>query len=68
MVYNIFMSKTIISVAVQLLALLLPVIGVTVGTEQLTSTIQTVVLIVTSLVIYISRINKGDVNPLGKRK
>lgn len=62
------MSTTIIAVIVNLLAAILPKIGVQVGTEALTSTIQTLVLIVSGLWVWYQRVQKGDVSPLGLRK
>lgn len=62
------MSKTIVSVAVSLLATLLPKIGVDIGSAELTSTIQTLVVVVSGVIIWIERVRKGDVSPLGLRK
>ena len=62
------MSKTIVSVAVTLLATLLPKIGVDIGSAELTSTIQTLVVVVSGVIIWIERVRKGDVSPLGLRK
>lgn len=62
------MSKTIISVFVLLLAQILPLIGVEIGSEQLTQVAQTVLTIVSGVVIYFSRLSNGDVTPVGARK
>lgn len=62
------MSQTIIAVFIQLLTFILPSIGVTVGSDQLTQTIQTVVAIVTGIWIYARRVQAGDVTKLGVRK
>jgi hypothetical protein len=69
------MSGTITIVIVQLLTLGLPMLGVTVGTEQLTNAVQTIILVVTGLVIWYkrTRLQKapggyGDVGYSGMRK
>lgn len=62
------MSTTIISVVVNLLSMLLPTIGVEVGSEELTQTIQVIVAVVTGVWIWIERVKKGGVNALGVRK
>jgi len=62
------MSTTIASVFVLLATQLLPLIGVTVGSEQLTTTIQTLVAIGTGVWIWIQRVKVGDVGVLGGRK
>lgn len=61
-------STTIIAVVVQLLAVLLPLIGIEVGTEQLTTTAQTIVVIGSGLWIWKERVARGDVTFAGKRK
>jgi EamA domain-containing membrane protein RarD len=62
------MSQTILAVFVQLLTIGLPMIGVTLGTEQITSFAQVAILIATSLWIYVRRQQAGGVTPLGHRK
>lgn len=62
------MSQTIISVIVQLLTIGLPMIGVNAGSEQLTGTIQTIVLVATGIYIWYRRVRAGDVNAAGIRK
>lgn len=62
------MSTTIISVFVLLATQLLPVIGVTIGSEQLTTTIQTLFAIGTGIWIWIQRVKVGDIGVLGGRK
>lgn len=62
------MSTTIIAVIVQLLSLGLPKLGITVGSEELTGTLQTIVLIGSGLWIWYRRTQKGDVSGLGVRK
>lgn len=62
------MSTTIVAVIVNLLSVGLPYIGVTVGSDQLTGTIQTLVAIATGLWIWYQRVKRGDVTASGIRK
>jgi len=62
------MSSTIGAVLLQILAVVLPWFGITVGTEALTTTIQTFVLIAGGLWIWFERVKRGDVNLFGVRK
>ncbi len=62
------MSQTIVSVLIQLLTIGLPMIGVNAGSEQLTTTIQTVIMVATGLYIWYRRTQVGDVNAAGLRK
>ena len=61
------MSKIIASAAISLLAIGLPIIGVNVGSEQLTVTVQTIIVVVAQLWIWVSRVNMGGVNLAGIR-
>ncbi len=62
------MSQTILAIIVQLLTLGLPMIGVTVGNDQLTSTIQTLILVVSGIYIWVRRVQAGGVTAAGLRK
>lgn len=62
------MSTTIIAVVTNLLVTILPLMGVTVGSDSLTTTIQTVVAVGTGVWIYIERVKRGDVTLVGFRK
>lgn len=62
------MSTTISAVIINLLATVLPLLGVTVGTESLTTTLQTLVAIATGVWIWYQRVQRGDVNVAGVRK
>lgn len=62
------MSTTIVAVFVQLLTIILPMFGLSIGSAELTGTIQTLVLIVTGLWIWIRRVRVGDVGVMGARK
>lgn len=62
------MSQTIVSVFVILLSQILPKVGVEVGSDQLTTTVSTVITIIATLWIWIRRVNKNtDVNAIGKK-
>ena len=69
------MSSTIAAVIINLLTVVLPLIGVTVGSEQLTTAVQVIVAIVTGAWIWYQRTTLqvapsgvGDVTALGLRK
>ncbi len=62
------MSNIIVATFINLAVTVLPLIGVDVGSEQLTNTIQTVVAILTGIWIWIRRVQMGDVNVAGIRK
>ena len=61
------MSTTIPAIIINLLAVILPLMGVTVGSDALTTTVQTVIAIGTGLWIWIARVKKGDINILGAK-
>lgn len=61
------MSQTITAVILQLLTIGLPLIGVTVGTDQLTGAVQVIILVASGVWIWVRRVQVGDVNALGKR-
>ena len=62
------MSTTIIAVIVNLLAVVLPNLGITIGNEALTTTAQTVLAIATGLWIWAQRYRMGGINIAGLRK
>ncbi len=69
------MSTTISAVILNLLVMLLPYLGITVGSDQLTNAVQTIVVIVTGAWIWYQRTKlqkavagNGDVTALGVRK
>lgn len=61
-------STTYIAVIVNLLATFLPKLGIDVGSEQLTSFIQTLIALGSGLWILYKRHQQGDVTIVGKRK
>lgn len=61
-------SQTYIAVAVNVLTIVLPRLGIELGSEELTTTIQTVVAIVTGIWILLRRYRQGDITIAGIRK
>ena len=59
-------SPTYISALIAVLAQILPLIGIEVGSEQLMDAITTILTIVAGLVIMYRRIAKGDVTLFGQ--
>ena len=69
------MSTQVIAVIITLLANLLPMVGVNVGSEDLTKTAQVLITVISGLWIWYQRttlqhapMGQGDVNKLGFRK
>ena len=62
------MSTVISSVVLQLLAVVLPLLGINVGSEALTTTLSTLVVIGSGAWIWYKRVSAGDVNAFGVRK
>ena len=62
------MSTTIVAVIINLLSTVLPWLGVSVGSDSLTVTVQTIVAIATGAWIWYRRAQVGDVSGLGVRK
>jgi len=62
------MSKEYIGAIVILLAELLPLLGLTISTDKLTSIIQSVIVLISGGVIAISRYKKGDITLAGYKK
>lgn len=61
-------STTYVAVIVNLLSFALPHLGISVGSEQLTTTIQTLITLGTGIWILIERYRKGGVTVSGFRK
>ena len=61
------MSQTYISVVVMLLGTFLPKLGVTIGSDALTTTIQTIVVIGGAIWALVRRYQAGNVTVLGVR-
>ncbi len=61
-------STTIAAVIINLLSVGLPLIGIRVESDALTTTVQTVIALVTGLWIWYQRVKVGDVTTLGRRK
>lgn len=62
------MSQTISAVFIQLAIVILPMFGVRIGTDQLTSALQTIIVIASGLWIWIRRYQQGDVTVFGRIK
>jgi len=61
-------STTYIAVMVNILSAVLPKMGLTIGNDALTTTIQTIMALGTGIWILIQRYKKGDVTMSGVRK
>lgn len=61
------MSQTILATIINILAFVLPLLGVEIGSEQLTTTVQTIAVVGTALWIWFRRVSRGDVTVVGKR-
>lgn len=61
-------SSTYIAVIVNFASMVLPKLGVTIGSEQLTTTIQTLVAIASGLWVLVQRYKRGDVTLFGSYK
>jgi len=53
---------------VSLLVVVLPMIGIQIGTDQLTAAVQTFVVIAAQVWIMVRRYQDGDINALGAKK
>ncbi len=62
------MSTTYIAVIIGILAQVLPMLGIQVGTEQLTNATQVIVTIVTGLWVLKNRYQLGGITLAGVRK
>lgn len=62
------MSHTISAIFIQLAVVILPAIGIQVGSDQLTNLVQTVTVILTGLYVWYRRVQKGDVTLAGVRQ
>lgn len=62
------MSQTYISVVVMLLAQLLPRFGIVIGSDELTTTITTIITLGSGLWVLVRRYQVGDITAAGIRK
>jgi len=62
------MSATILSLVIGILAEVLPRIGIQVGSAELTTTVQTLMLLISGIGIYWGRYRQGDITPFGVKK
>lgn len=61
-------STTYIAIIVNILVTFLPKFGITVGSEELTSIIQAIVVAVTGIWIIVRRYKQGDITVAGVKK
>ena len=62
------MSQTIISLGVIILAQLLPQLGVSVGSDELTTAITVIVTVGAAIWAWVRRVQAGGISVLGARK
>jgi len=62
------MSTTVIASIISILAVVLPLLGIEVGSEQLTVTAQTILVVLSGLWVWFQRVQRSDVNLAGIRK
>lgn len=62
------MSTTILAALINILATALPMLGVNIGTEQLTTTVATLFALGSAAYIWWNRTRSGDVTAVGVRK
>lgn len=62
------MSQTYIAAIASLLVVVLPMFGVRVGTDEITSIMQSIVVLVSSVWVIVRRYQAGGVTPLGAYK
>ncbi len=62
------MSQTYAAAIVVLLSQVLPLLGINVGTEALTTTLATVITVVAGLWVIVRRLQNGDIDAFGRRK
>ena len=61
------MSTTVIASLASILAVVLPLLGVEVGTEQLTTALQTLLIVGAGVWTWKERVARGGISPLGIR-
>lgn len=61
------MSQTYIASAVMIVVNVLSLLGVDVGSEQMTTTLTTIITVLSGLWIMWRRFRSGDINALGKK-
>lgn len=61
-------SQTYIATIVSILAVVLPHIGVKVSSEEITSIVQSLVVVIMGVWILVRRYKQGGVTPLGVKK
>jgi len=62
------MSTTVIASIISILAVVLPLLGIEVGSEQLTVAAQTIAVVLSGLWVWFQRVKRSDVNFAGIKK
>ena len=62
------MSTTISAVVLQFLAVLLPFLGIKVGSDELTTTVSTIVIVASGIWVWLERVRRGDVKWFGAKR
>ena len=62
------MSTTYSAALISILAMVLPMLGISVGSSDLTTTVQTILVVVSALWVMFKRVQRGDISLLGVRK
>lgn len=60
-------SQTYIAAAVVILSQVLPLLGINVGSEALTTTLTTILAVVAGVWVMVRRYSNGDITALGRR-
>lgn len=61
-------SQTVTAVFVQLAVIFLPMMGIQIGSDELTVAVQTIVVVLSGLWIWYRRVQAGDIKVFGARK
>ena len=62
------MSTTYAAVIINILSVVLPLLGITVGSEALTTTATTIIAVLTGLWVLKERYGRGDINIAGLKR
>ena len=62
------MSRTYIAAIIGILSQVLPMLGIEVGSAELTTTLSTIITVLAGLWVMVRRFKAGDITPLGVRK
>ena len=62
------MSTTYSAALISILATVLPMLGISVGSEELTTTFRVILVIISGLWVIKERVKRGDISILGVRR